>query len=97
MEVRPALKHRAPCECCDEHGGPDHQFVAYHDEEPWCADCGMSPSSLLPANEPGGCPAHPHATHEHGFGLAGGGYGPYSICNECGSVFDKIDLPDDEA
>lgn len=43
-----------------------------------------------PENSPGGCSEHPNATHETGFGLAGGGYGLYSVCNECGCIFDKI-------
>lgn len=31
----------------------------------------------------------------HGFGLLGGGYGPYAVCDECGAVY-KTPIPDDE-
>jgi hypothetical protein len=38
------------------------------------------------------------ARTEHGFGLAGGGYGPYVFCpNEACGYFSKLYLPDDEA
>lgn len=88
----PFPKHRAQCEICEA----ETEFVTYSSEEPWCQDCGYAPSRLLPDNNPGGCPAHPNATHETGYGLAGGGFGVYSICNECGSVFDKVeDMSDD--
>lgn len=39
------------------------------------------------------CPA-PH--FEMGFGLAGGGYGPYEFCDVCGEVVSKTVLPDDD-
>ena len=35
------------------------------------------------------CPHHPDAVPEMGFGLAGGGYGPYSYCPACGHVIHK--------
>lgn len=35
------------------------------------------------------CPDHPEAKSHPGFGYAGGGYGPYNICDECGEVFGK--------
>lgn len=42
------------------------------------------------------CPDHPNATSTGGFGLAGGGFGPYEVCDECGRIFGKLDLGDDE-
>ena len=45
------------------------------------------------------CPEHPDQTAENspgGFGLAGGGFGAYSICNICGRIFNKFVIPDDE-
>ena len=44
------------------------------------------------------CSEHPDQTTancEGGFGLAGGGYGAYSICGKCGNVFGKTDDGDD--
>jgi hypothetical protein len=38
------------------------------------------------------CPEHPNASSTGGFGLAGGGFGAYDVCDECGRVFNKIDL-----
>ncbi len=61
----------------------------------WCKVCGCSMEMFEPVNLPGGCEIHPGGTHEHGFGMAGGGFGVYSICNECGSIFDKIIIPDE--
>lgn len=40
------------------------------------------------------CPEHPGAGSSGGFGLAGGGFGSYQVCDECGRVFGKIVLPD---
>lgn len=42
------------------------------------------------------CPDHPNASSSGGFGLAGGGYGPYEVCDECGRIFGKIDMGDEE-
>lgn len=63
-------------------------------EHLWCKGCGYSKEMLEPDNYPGGCDAHPDATHEQGYGLAGGGFGVYSVCNECGTVFDKHPDPE---
>lgn len=44
------------------------------------------------------CSEHPDQTTancEGGFGLAGGGYGAYSICGKCGGIFGKTDDGDD--
>lgn len=35
------------------------------------------------------CPDHPKAPQEMGFGLAGGGYGPYSYCSICCRILSK--------
>jgi hypothetical protein len=42
------------------------------------------------------CPDHPNAEAEGGFGLAGGGFGPYMVCTVCCRIFGKINLPDSE-
>jgi hypothetical protein len=31
---------------------------------------------------------------EHGFGLAGGGYGAYSYCPKCGELLGKVQVHD---
>jgi hypothetical protein len=35
------------------------------------------------------CPDHPEAEPSVGFGLAGGGYGAYIYCPECGHIIEK--------
>jgi len=35
------------------------------------------------------CPKHPETHSEYGFGLAGGGYGTYTMCPKCGSILSK--------
>ena len=90
-EVKPAYKHTALCEVCEE----TVDFVAYLTEEPWCKQCGIHPSMLLPHNDPGGCENHPSATHEPGYGLVEGGFGAYSVCNECGIIFNKTEEMDE--
>lgn len=35
------------------------------------------------------CPNHPNAHVSTGFGLAGGGYGTYTLCDECCRVLSK--------
>ncbi len=42
------------------------------------------------------CPDHPDAPSTGGFGLAGGGFGPYEICDVCGRLFGKVVVDDDE-
>lgn len=37
------------------------------------------------------CGEHPHAQVVQGFGLAGGGMGPYTSCAECGKILSKSD------
>lgn len=38
---------------------------------------------------PAVCPDHPNVEPEVGFGLAGGGYGPYTYCGQCGKLLSK--------
>jgi hypothetical protein len=47
------------------------------------AVCGMEPS---PPQEPSPCA---HSKTEFGFGLAGGGYGAYEYCVDCGHILHK--------
>ncbi len=61
----------------------------------YCDRCGVSEEMLEGQHHPGGCERHPNDTHETGFGLAGGGFGDYKICNHCGAVFDKNLWPED--
>jgi len=35
------------------------------------------------------CSEHPSAQIHTSFGLAGGGYGVYSVCEECGTILSK--------
>jgi len=35
------------------------------------------------------CPQHPKAKVQVGFGLAGGGYGSYTYCEQCAKVLSK--------
>lgn len=35
------------------------------------------------------CPEHPEGANKPGFGYAGGGFGSYRICIDCGTVFGK--------
>lgn len=37
------------------------------------------------------CPNCKSKDYEMGYGLAGGGFGPYKVCNECGEIYDKKD------
>lgn len=39
------------------------------------------------------CPDHPDAEPGMGFGLMGGGYGPYSFCRVCGKIIHKTQEP----
>jgi len=36
------------------------------------------------------CPEHPDVEPEVGFGLAGGGFGSYTICPECHRILSKV-------
>lgn len=39
------------------------------------------------------CPEHPEAPVEDGYGMAGGGFGVYNYCSECGRVLSKSPDP----
>lgn len=41
------------------------------------------------------CCPHCQGELEFGFGLAGGGMGPYQYCHSCGRVVSKSDMPED--
>jgi hypothetical protein len=40
------------------------------------------------------CAAHPDTAWSTGAGYAGGGFGPYKICLECGTIFGKTTWKD---
>lgn len=40
------------------------------------------------------CSDHPAAAPLDGFGLAGGGFGAYTYCSECGKVLTKSEVQD---
>lgn len=40
------------------------------------------------------CAEHPDGGWRTGAGYAGGGFGPYKICLECGSIFGKTEWKD---
>lgn len=42
------------------------------------------------------CPEHPDVEPEVGYGLAGGGMGPYHYCPECGRLLEKWPEPNDD-
>lgn len=46
-------------------------------------------SKLPPMDETIKCPEHPLAAPEIGFGLAGGGYGVYTVCPICARILSK--------
>lgn len=49
--------------------------------------------SDLPDHDPGvRCSDHPSAPPEDGFGMAGGGFGIYTYCPECGRVLTKSEV-----
>lgn len=72
------------CEVCDL------AVAAWeHPPEPMTDD--VEPFEPISESEPQytRCPEHPDIVPEMGFGLAGGGYGPYSYCPTCGRVIHK--------
>lgn len=59
--------------------------------------CGTAPREGMPdANTPPErCPECGCAEFGHGFGLAGGGYGPYLACERCSYVVAKTQIDDE--
>lgn len=58
----------------------------------------IDPSDPTPRALKDHCEDHPEQTAENcqgGFGLAGGGFGAYSICGVCGCIFNKFIFEDD--
>lgn len=74
------------CNACD-------LVVSEHDHprEPMDNDVDPFAGQPISESEPQHtrCPRHPDVIPEMGFGLAGGGYGPYSYCPECGGIIHK--------
>lgn len=87
VAIRTARQH---CEICER----ETEWTDEYSSVLWCNDCGCSKEQFEPDNIPGGCDRHPDATHEQGYGLAAGGCGAYSICNECGTFFDIFQDPE---
>jgi hypothetical protein len=63
-----------------EENCPGH--VASKADPKICDRCGIHIDSLRPDD----CE---HENTTMGFGLAGGGYGPYEYCEDCGSIIHK--------
>lgn len=68
----------------------DEPFVHIHfsEKEEGLPEVGGAKKCSLP-----NCPA---PQFETGFGLAGGGYGPYEFCDTCGLIVSKTTIRDDE-
>lgn len=47
----------------------------------------ITPDAALPQ-----CPAHPDARWKPGLGYAGGGFGAYKVCVDCGAIFGKTEM-----
>lgn len=76
------------CDACnlgvDDEDGPE----PYDDDVPLFGTGGRV--HLIPSDR---CPKCLSTNLEMGFGLAGGGYGPYSYCTTCGIVVNKSQDP----
>lgn len=55
------------------------------------------PAEITPEARAPQCPAHPDGAWTSGAGYAGGGFGPYRLCSECGSVFAKVQWGNDSS
>jgi len=42
------------------------------------------------------CPQHPKALPESMYGLAGGGFGPYTVCPDCARILSKTNEDENE-
>lgn len=56
----------------------------------------FTPSEVREEAKSQRCPEHPQAPYYEHFGMAGGGFGPYKICEVCSRVFDKQVSDDDD-
>lgn len=97
MWSRPEGSHAGICELGDQRTaqGFDGNGVMKDDNQFWTTPetyCDWQ-SPIPPPGPP--CPACAAPLIE-GFGLAGGGYGPYEVCDGCG-YFNKHQLLDDES
>lgn len=76
------------CDACDLAVGDEDGYEAHDDD---VQIFGMSGTvHLVQADR---CPKCLSTNLEMGFGLAGGGYGPYSFCSACGIVVNKSQDP----
>lgn len=50
------------------------------------------PPEITPEAALTACAAHPIGQWKPGLGYAGGGFGPYKVCIECGTIFGKTEL-----
>lgn len=57
-------------------------------------DSGEQHPGLPEFDETVKCPDHPTARVETGYGLAGGGYGVYTLCSTCCRILSKSQDPD---
>lgn len=73
------------CDVCDIGFGDEDGPEPHDDDVQLFGTCGGPEVTTLREK----CPAHPEAILEMGYGLAGGGIGPYSYCPICGSVVSK--------
>lgn len=55
-------------------------------------DAANKRADLPEFDQEGRCKEHPNAEVETGFGLAGGGFGVYSFCAECGTILSKSEV-----
>lgn len=76
------------CDACDEGFGDEDEPEPYDDDVPLFGTGGKL--HLIQSDR---CPKCLSTNLEMGFGLAGGGYGPYSFCPTCGIVVHKSQDP----
>jgi hypothetical protein len=80
------------CDKCDlaiaDEDGPEP-----HDDD--VQIFGTGPVMSLVQNQRDRCPKCLSTNLEMGYGLAGGGFGPYSYCTTCGIVVNKSQEPND--
>ena len=64
------------------------------DEKPTIIISPSEPRPDIPTHDVDACP-HCGGPVVKGFGLAGGGFGPYTFCEKCERITSKINMPDD--